>query len=233
MNCLARAALVALLLASIAAALYFGIGYIRLSRIRKMPPPERTISDSLPVAESQTGESAMDTEDSAALMQSFFEEQQARQPDLEIIDEALRQDLANRRKKERFLAQFEPNGMPVGADHYISQRFGPEHPAMDFAAPMGADVFAVASGVVRYCYSDRYLGSVLVVDHLNGYASLYAHLSEHLYDIGRFVEKGEVIARVGNSGNSTAPHLHLELWREGVRMDPALLLPLEENKPQQ
>lgn len=153
-------------------------------------------------------------------MEQFYASRQGTQPEVEIANDDLRNELANRRKKERFLEQFEPNCMPVGRDFYITQRFGEDHQATDYAAPLGDDIFAVASGAVAYIGEDEFLGRLLVVDHLNGYATLYAHVENYYVASGAFVEKGQPIATVGNTGRSTAPHLHLEIWRDGVRLDP-------------
>ncbi|MCD4829485.1 MAG: M23 family metallopeptidase [Candidatus Cloacimonetes bacterium] len=242
MNRRLSALLLAIFLLSIAAAVFFGIEYVRLTGTQNQPTPapvsdgnsgdnrsgNDTIAHSLPAPDDVVN---WDIEDTAQLMENFFSERQAQQSDLEIVDEELRQDLQNRHKKERFMAQFDPDVLPVGRDRFCTQRYSAEHPAIDFAAPQGAEVYAVASGVVRFSYADRHLGNVLVIDHLNGYASLYAHLSDCLFGPGRFVEKGDTVARVGNTGNSTAPHLHIELWFEGIRIDPALRLPIEEAKP--
>ena len=166
----------------------------------------------------------------AEQMTAFFAQRNGPDGDPNITDEQLRQELAQRHKKERFLALFRPDALPVGGSFHISQRYGGKHPAIDFAAAQGADVLAIASGVVRYQMLDPYLGNVMVVDHLNGYASLYAHLHQGYFAPGQFVEKGQAIASVGNTGHSTGPHLHLELWLDGQRVDPALLLPIPEQK---
>jgi murein DD-endopeptidase MepM/ murein hydrolase activator NlpD len=85
-------------------------------------------------------------------------------------------------------------------------------------------VKAAASGVVSNVYEDKYFGKTVELKHLNGFVSRYAHLAKILVVPKRFVEKGETIALVGNTGNSSAPHLHFQIIHEGVSVDPDSLL---------
>jgi murein DD-endopeptidase MepM/ murein hydrolase activator NlpD len=95
-----------------------------------------------------------------------------------------------------------------------------EHTGTDFIAGIGADVFATAHGKVSAILSERSYGRKVEVDHGNGYTTVYAHLSGVLVKQGQMVKRGQVIAKVGNSGMSVAPHLHYEVLKHGQFMDP-------------
>lgn len=94
------------------------------------------------------------------------------------------------------------------------------HRGVDFAAPKGTPVYAVAGGTVVKAYRSSSYGNVVVIDHHNGYATLYAHASKLLVKSGERVAAGEQIAKVGSTGHATGPHLHFEIQHSGQRLDP-------------
>jgi hypothetical protein len=95
------------------------------------------------------------------------------------------------------------------------------HYGMDFTAPMGTDVYATGDGVITDVVSDRRgLGNHIVIDHGFGYTSVYAHLERFNVRKGQKVNRGDVIAFVGNTGMSLAPHLHYEIKINSVNVDP-------------
>ncbi|MBT3756815.1 MAG: M23 family metallopeptidase [Candidatus Cloacimonetes bacterium] len=116
--------------------------------------------------------------------------------------------------------RFLPDIVPIKGDFAISQRYSEEHPALDLAAPKGTEVVAVAAGEILSVYYDDIYGNVIMIDHLNEYATLYAHLATTFFEGKSTVEKGETIALVGNTGNSSAPHLHYEIMLEGNNVNP-------------
>lgn len=86
------------------------------------------------------------------------------------------------------------------------------HYGIDIAGNEGYAIFAVDNGVVVYAgWNDWGYGNVIVVDHGNGWQSLYAHLSALNVGCGSYVYQGDIIAALGNTGNSSGPHLHFEL----------------------
>ncbi len=102
------------------------------------------------------------------------------------------------------------------------------HNGIDIAADIGTDVRSAMSGFVNISRYDSTYGNYIVITHSDGIKTLYAHLDERLVDVGQTVQKGEVIARSGNTGNSTGPHLHFEILMGGTtRIDPLTLLPDE------
>ncbi|HEX6492173.1 MAG TPA: M23 family metallopeptidase [Candidatus Dormibacteraeota bacterium] len=96
------------------------------------------------------------------------------------------------------------------------------HSGVDLAAPAGTPVRATLAGVAHVVVSATGYGLHVVVDHGVGLSSLYAHLSAALVVDGAAVAAGEVIGAVGSSGNSTGPHLHFEILRDGLPEDPSL-----------
>lgn len=94
------------------------------------------------------------------------------------------------------------------------------HQGVDYSVPNGSRVFATADGTVRDIASRTASGLTLVIDHGNGYQTLYAHLSEVNVERGERVRRGDIIASSGNSGLSLAPHLHYEIIHNGMRVDP-------------
>lgn len=96
------------------------------------------------------------------------------------------------------------------------------HNGMDFTAPIGTEVYATADGAIeRIQRSRRGYGNVLVVNHGYGYKTLYAHLTGfNNARVGKKVKRGDIIAFVGSTGLSTAPHLHYEVHLNGKKINP-------------
>lgn len=122
-----------------------------------------------------------------------------------------------------------PGGRPVTAG-YISSRFGTRtdpftgrhafHKGIDFAGREGAEVVAVASGVVIWS-GDRYgYGQLVEINHGNGYVTRYAHNVDNLVAVGDTVRRGQVIARMGDTGRATGPNLHFEVLLNDRPVDP-------------
>ena len=98
------------------------------------------------------------------------------------------------------------------------------HYGTDFAANTGTDICAFASGTVIAAGKDAGYGNYLKLDHGSGYVTLYGHCSELLVSEGDPVQAGQVIARVGATGQATGPHLHFELMHDGVYLNPEFYL---------
>jgi murein DD-endopeptidase MepM/ murein hydrolase activator NlpD len=98
------------------------------------------------------------------------------------------------------------------------------HEGLDLAAPMGTDVFAVDAGMVTETGSDPIYGNYVVVKHGDSWASLYGHLSQIDVVLRQELRSGSVIGKVGSTGQSTGPHLHFELRRNGQAQDPGKFL---------
>ena len=97
------------------------------------------------------------------------------------------------------------------------------HPGVDIAAPYGAKVKALAGGVVKFAGWRGGYGKLIIIRHPNGMESYYGHLSKILVSKGQRVKKHQIIGRVGNTGHATGPHLHLEIRKNGRRINPLKL----------
>ncbi|MFJ9318806.1 peptidoglycan DD-metalloendopeptidase family protein [Streptomyces globisporus] len=97
------------------------------------------------------------------------------------------------------------------------------HTGTDFPAPTGTLVKAVQAGVISAVGSSGPYGNHIRMNHPGGLGSLYAHLSSVAVQAGQSVAKGQTIGRVGSTGNSSGPHLHLEAFRKGARVNPETL----------
>ena len=105
------------------------------------------------------------------------------------------------------------------------------HYGIDFRVRIGTPVYAVFDGIVRVIgYERRGFGRFLVIRHTNGLESVYAHLSRTFFTLGQEVKSGEVIGYGGNTGRSTAPHLHFELRYAGNAINPNLVFDFDANQ---
>jgi len=156
------------------------------------------------------------------------------------IEQLLRQAEYQRRNFEQLERAFNdsiefrdhlPSIWPVPrAQVYLSSRYGPRvdpytgrravHQGVDLAGRSGTPVFATANGVVADVTRGRYIGLVIEVDHLYGYATVYGHLAKSYVRKGQRITRGQVIAEIGNSGRTTGPHLHYSILYNGRSVDP-------------
>jgi len=133
--------------------------------------------------------------------------------------------LANKLNADTFVA-----GRPIKKG-WMSSRYGKRtdpftgrlawHAGVDFAGKMGADIVAVASGVVTWAGPRYGYGRLVEINHGNGYKTRYAHCKELNVAVGDVVRKGDVVALMGSSGRSTGPHVHFEVYKNGRTVDPA------------
>jgi murein DD-endopeptidase MepM/ murein hydrolase activator NlpD len=98
------------------------------------------------------------------------------------------------------------------------------HPGIDIAVPTGSVVRAAAGGQVAEAGQDAEYGWFVLLQHADGYQTMYGHLSRRLVVTGDSVMAGQVIGLSGSTGRSTAPHLHLEIRRQGASLDPLTMV---------
>jgi murein DD-endopeptidase MepM/ murein hydrolase activator NlpD len=110
-----------------------------------------------------------------------------------------------------------------GFRRHPQKRVARKHEGIDIAVPKGTPVKPIASGVVAFSGVRTGYGKVVILDHGDGVVSLYAHNSRNLVRVDQRVEPGQVIALSGASGRATGPHLHFELWKDGVNFIDALV----------
>lgn len=124
---------------------------------------------------------------------------------------------------------------PVDEKARISSEFGSSrvlngvktagHSGTDYALPTGSPIYAPADGEVKVVHNDMfYSGKTILIDHGYGVFSSYSHLSEILVKQGEKINQGHLIGKIGTTGRSTGPHLHLTITWFGVRVDPEYVL---------
>ncbi len=102
----------------------------------------------------------------------------------------------------------------------FGERWGRQHDGIDIGAEYDTEILAAAAGVVTYAAEMGGYGNYIVIDHENGFETAYAHCASLLAARGERVEKGQTIALVGSTGNSTGPHLHFEVKLNGELCNP-------------
>jgi murein DD-endopeptidase MepM/ murein hydrolase activator NlpD len=116
-----------------------------------------------------------------------------------------------------------PTEWPLARIGFVTQTAsldGEGHPGVDIAVPNQSYIRATAQGTVVAAQRDSVYGLFVLLEHGAGMESMYGHASELFVDRGDVVERGEVIALSGSTGRSTAPHLHFEIRKDGVPVDP-------------
>ncbi len=98
------------------------------------------------------------------------------------------------------------------------------HRGVDILVPTGTPIRAMAGGNVRFAGTMRDFGLVVWLEHPDEVLTVYAHLSEIRVEAGRPIPRGGLIGLSGSSGNASGPHLHFEIWRRGVQVDPVAML---------
>ena len=115
--------------------------------------------------------------------------------------------------------------LPVNG--YVSSRFGNvsrirsgAHTGTDIACAFGTKIKAVADGTVVFAQYNGSYGNLIKIDHGNGVETWYAHCNKLYAKVGQKISSGDIIAEVGMTGNTTGPHLHLEIRLNGVAINP-------------
>ncbi len=113
---------------------------------------------------------------------------------------------------------YTPYGMPVKG--VITRGFTASHRAVDIAAQTGTPIIAPANGIVVKVTFNKRFGNLVVISHGDIYKTVYGHLEKVFVKPGDIVKKGDLIGLVGNTGLSTGPHLHYEIWKNGRPVNP-------------
>lgn len=140
--------------------------------------------------------------------------------------------VARRRRYEVGLSV--PKHWPLDERGYLTRGQVPTgspdeaHPGIDVAVPVGVLVRASGGGTVLQAGEDKEYGLFVLLQHPNGYQTMYGHLARIVVAQGQQVGGGDVLGRSGNTGRSSAPHLHFEIRHDGVAIDPLTLV--KENR---
>ena len=164
-------------------------------------------------------------------------EEEADTTDLEIAKTNVQETVQNaitqikeQKEEERLNALPSINGIKLAVtpiEGRITSRYGARssirkstHTGLDISAVQGTDIKVVADGTVTFASYNGSYGKLVKVDHGNGVETWYAHTSKMYVNVGDSVKAGDVIAAVGSTGNSTGPHLHLEIRVDGEHVNP-------------
>lgn len=194
----------------------------RLTEIAGLDAGEFNFSEPPPIGGPELASSAEPVIDPVVRSLNNYERQLSdRERQFRVLEDLL---VASRLQKE-----VRPTGWPIGSG-WISSLFGTRtdpftgrlarHEGMDFAAPLGASVNAVAAGMVTYAGPSTGYGNLVEINHGNGYATRYGHNSKILVRVGDKVARGQAVAKIGSTGRSTGPHVHFEVLYNGDPVDP-------------
>jgi murein DD-endopeptidase MepM/ murein hydrolase activator NlpD len=113
---------------------------------------------------------------------------------------------------------------PVHSGYRLSSPFGPRggrlHKGLDMASNLNTPIYAAADATVKFSGTQSGYGNVVILDHGGGYETYYAHLNRRLVTVGETISRGDRIALMGNTGRSTGVHLHYEIRKDGVAVNP-------------
>lgn len=194
----------------------------RLTEMAKLDKGEFDF-DSPPAVGGPEGlvEGAVTSPDLTTMLDTLADQIRDRERQLSVLESLI----SNRNLNQQIV----PGGRPV-MQGWISSYFGHRadpftgrrafHRGVDFAGPAGAQVIAVAAGVVTYSKERFGYGRTVEINHGNGYVTRYAHNAKVLVSVGDTVQKGQPIALIGSTGRSTGPHLHFEVLKQGRAVDP-------------
>ena len=148
----------------------------------------------------------------------------------ETVQNAITEIEEQKEEEERLNALPSINGIKLAVtpiEGRITSRYGARssirkstHTGLDISAVQGTDIKVVADGTVTFASYNGSYGNLVKVDHGNGVETWYAHTSKMYVSVGDTVKAGDVIAAVGSTGNSTGPHLHLEIRVDGEHVNP-------------
>lgn len=195
----------------------------RLTRMAKLEDGEFDFETPPGQGGPETANAAESVEvtDFVALLGDLSQKLEDRSQQLEVLETML--------ISRNMQAEVLPRGRPTKAG-WISSYFGTRsdpftgrpqhHNGIDLAGKEGAEVIAVAAGVVTWA-GERYgYGNLVEINHGNGHVTRYGHSKDILVQVGEAVRKGQAVATIGSTGRSTGPHVHFEVMRNGRHVDP-------------
>ncbi|MGH8445928.1 MAG: M23 family metallopeptidase [Solimonas sp.] len=193
----------------------------RLTEIAGLEEGEFNFTAPPPVGGPETASDDIPLDPILASLAAYERQLTDRERQFRVLEDLL---VASRLQKE-----VRPSGWPI-ENGWISSLFGTRtdpftgrlarHQGIDFAGRTGADVQAVAAGIVSYAGPSEGYGNLVEINHGNGYSTRYGHNSAILVHVGDKIGRGQAVARIGSTGRSTGPHVHFEVLYNGTPVDP-------------
>lgn len=156
------------------------------------------------------------------------------QPSVEFPPVKLSSTLASQKQEQKadVLASSFPAPIILPHPGYLSTRYSKYHPGVDIASGLGMPIHPINPGIIEETGRDFFgLGNYIVVEHSNGFKSKYAHLGKVYVKKTQEVNIETTLGEVGLTGNTSGPHTHLEITRNGDFIDPQTILPAIPDKP--
>lgn len=178
---------------------------------------DRLMDEDMVLVAAQSEKLKKEAEEAARLLEEARKAaEEARALGIEVgdIESLSAKDIANLTNKA--------GSMPIKSNYRVGAGFGKRgkwsryHTGQDFSAPTGTPIYAAASGVVLSPTAGGWAGVNVVIQHRNGGATLYAHMSRKAVKTGQTVKAGQLIGYVGNTGRSFGSHLHFEYYKPGT-----------------
>jgi murein DD-endopeptidase MepM/ murein hydrolase activator NlpD len=172
----------------------------------------------------------LDGFDNSNLIKNLTKEVDILSKQMVVQSKSLDEIVALAKEKEVMLASI-PAILPIKkGDFYVASgykmrmhpilKINKFHKGMDFTAPKGTPVYASGNGEIYRAQRSSTFGKVIYIDHGYGYKTIYAHLSKMVVKRGQPIKRGDLIGYVGNTGLSVAPHLHYEVHKNDVALNP-------------
>ena len=172
----------------------------------------------------------LDGFDNSNLIKNLTKEVDILSKQMVVQSKSLDEIVALAKEKEVMLASI-PAILPIKkGDFYVASgykmrmhpilKINKFHKGMDFTAPKGTPVYASGNGKIYRAQRSSTFGKVIYIDHGYGYKTIYAHLSKMVVKRGQSIKRGDLIGYVGNTGLSVAPHLHYEVHKNDVALNP-------------
>lgn len=194
----------------------------RLTRMAKLDPREFNFSEPVGVGGPERPGVAGTAPDTRQALESLSRHLDRQREKLKALESVM--------LDRKLSAQITPSGWPVDGG-WVSSGFGVRtdpftgrqsaHDGADIAARLGSPVYAMGDGVISFAGDKQGYGLTVEVTHQSGLVTRYAHLRALLAKVGDRVKKGQTVALVGTTGRSTGPHLHFEVVKQGVAVNPA------------
>jgi murein DD-endopeptidase MepM/ murein hydrolase activator NlpD len=194
----------------------------RLTRMAKLDPREFNFSEPVGVGGPEKPGVASATPDARQALDQLSRHLDRQREKLRALESVM--------LDRKLSAQITPSGWPVDGG-WVSSGYGlrsdpftgqqSHHDGADIAARLGSPVYAMGDGVVSFAADKPGYGLTVEITHRSGLVTRYAHLRAILAKVGDRVQKGQTVALVGTTGRSTGPHLHFEVVKQGVSVNPA------------